>query len=75
MTEPKPIKLEDEPENFRSDGKPFVVRCPRCHLENWGPAVASGMCAWCGWSEVIEAERRERGGNARPHGGREKGTA
>lgn len=48
------IKLEDNQANFRDDdGKPFVVRCPdpECARENYGPAVASGQCAWCGWNE------------------------
>lgn len=31
------------------DGKVFLQRCPKCHLENWGCAVASGQCAWCGY--------------------------
>jgi hypothetical protein len=40
----------DESANFRNkDGKPYVVRCPACHRENWGPAVATGQCAFCGW--------------------------
>ena len=50
-------KLEDCRENFRSDeGEPYVVRCPRCKLENWAPAVASGQCAWCGWEEGKQQE-------------------
>ena len=41
-----------EPENFESeDGKLFLVRCVACKRENYGPAVASGTCSWCGWSE------------------------
>jgi len=26
-----------------------IVHCPICERENWVTAVASGMCAWCGW--------------------------
>ena len=42
--------------NFRDEqGKLFLVRCFACGgergTENYGPAVASGTCAWCGWSE------------------------
>lgn len=49
--EQKEVKLEDQGGNFRgADGKPYVVRCPSCLKENWAPAVASGRCAWCGWS-------------------------
>lgn len=47
---PKKIRLEDCPVNFRSKtGKPYVVRCPKCKQENWAPAVATGVCAMCGW--------------------------
>lgn len=38
--------------NFRGeDGTLYVVYCPRCNRENWAMAVATGKCAWCGWSE------------------------
>lgn len=37
--------------NFRGKGPLFVVYCPSCKKENYGPAVASGQCAWCGWFE------------------------
>lgn len=30
-------------------GKVYLTRCPKCMLENWAPAVASGQCAWCGY--------------------------
>jgi ribosomal protein L37E len=44
------IKLEDCSCNFRnSEGKPYVVRCPACKRENYAMAVATGVCAWCGW--------------------------
>lgn len=42
-------RLEDCRENFIKNGRAFVVICPKCKLENWTPAVASGQCAWCGW--------------------------
>ena len=46
------VRLEDCWENFRDDdGRPFVVRCPKCKRENWAMAVASGQCSWCGWHE------------------------
>jgi len=45
-------------ENFEgADGQLYLVRCYNCDprgligRENWGPAVATGRCAWCGWSE------------------------
>ena len=40
--------------NFREGGRLFLVRCPRCGIENHAMAVASGQCAWCGWSEPEE---------------------
>ena len=34
--------------NFTEDGKYFMVYCPKCLRENYVPAVATGICAWCG---------------------------
>lgn len=31
------------------DKKVYLTRCPKCQLENWAPAVASGQCSWCGY--------------------------
>ena len=39
-------------ENFESDGQPFLVRCPICKAENYGPIVITGCCAWCGWDSL-----------------------
>lgn len=41
------------PENIQK-GKRNTLRnmleyCYICERENWGPAVASNTCAWCGW--------------------------
>ena len=48
---------ETPKEGFRDEnGKLYLTYCPSCHRENWGPAVASGTCAWCGWSEEIKEE-------------------
>ena len=35
------------------DGRVFLERCPVCVRENWGPAVASGRCAWCGHDPIV----------------------
>jgi len=48
--------IQDKSPNFRNaEGKLFLVRCficdPKRGRENWAPAVASGICAWCGWGE------------------------
>ena len=34
---------------WRSETGFFVERCPECQRENYSMAVASGICAWCGW--------------------------
>ena len=56
MTEKiKPCSVWDMPGNFQGeDGKVYLVRCPSCKRENWAPAVADGVCAWCGWSAESE---------------------
>lgn len=46
-----PIRLEDCKENFRDGENVFLVRCPKCRRENHKSSVASGECAWCGWTE------------------------
>jgi hypothetical protein len=53
------VVLEDQPANFRDarTGQPYVVRCPRCKLENWSMAVAKGYCGWCGWKAVWDEQR------------------
>jgi hypothetical protein len=48
---------QDRPPNFRGeDGSLYLVRCFACGgehgKENWAMAVASGQCAWCGWTEA-----------------------
>ena len=49
---------QDRPPNFREKGKLYLMRCFKCDpkhgKENWTPAVATGKCAWCGWSEDEE---------------------
>ena len=51
------------PNFINKDRKLYLVRCFMCGdlergRENWAPAVASGQCAWCGWSprqDIIDA--------------------
>jgi len=50
------MAIQDRSPNFRdSKGRLFLVRCYACGgergRENWVPVVATGQCAWCGWSE------------------------
>lgn len=44
--------------NFMSDGKLYLTRCYECGgaygKENYLPAVATGQCAFCGWSSTKE---------------------
>lgn len=47
---------QDRGQNFRDkNGKLFLIRCYACEpergRENYAMAVASGTCAWCGWTE------------------------
>lgn len=53
--------IQDRSPNFRSEtGALFLVRCFVCDLkrgvENYSPDVATGVCAWCGWSENKPSE-------------------
>lgn len=34
---------------FVAAGKVYLMRCPECERENYGPMVSSGQCAWCGY--------------------------
>lgn len=51
--------LQDREPNFRDpSGKLYLIRCFACDpihgRENWGPAVATGSCAWCSWPALKE---------------------
>lgn len=47
--------IQDQPPNFRKEMQLYLLRCFKCvpeyGRENWGPHVASGKCAWCGWED------------------------
>lgn len=34
----------------RSNKRICLIRCPLCSLENYGPVVVTGMCAFCGYN-------------------------
>ena len=36
-------------EYYIEDDTLLLIRCPRCGAENYAPAVASGVCVWCGF--------------------------
>lgn len=46
---------------YDDDGKPYLVRCPKCHRENYLPAVASGQCVWCGYkAEGLDENKKSQ---------------
>lgn len=46
--------VNDRHPNFYTNGTLYLVRCFACGgeqgTENWAMAVATGQCAFCGWS-------------------------
>lgn len=45
--------------NYISKDKLFLLRCMNCDetgRENWACAIASGVCAWCGWGQEKKDE-------------------
>ena len=36
--------------------KILLIRCPKCHRENWALEVISGRCAWCGYNAYEDQE-------------------
>lgn len=35
---------------MNKDGCQCMVKCFQCGRENYGPTVATGHCAWCGYN-------------------------
>ena len=31
------------------DGSILLIRCPKCHRENYALSVVFGVCCWCGF--------------------------
>lgn len=49
--------LKDPKGTYRDeDGTLCLIYCPECKRENWAMVVATGQCAWCGYSEKKEDE-------------------
>lgn len=40
----------------KKDGRFGLIRCPKCERENYGMAVSSGVCCWCGFSNIEAKE-------------------
>lgn len=60
MNDPVAASIQDRPPNFRSDdGRLYLVRCFACTpergKENYALNVSSGVCTWCGWTELLPA--------------------
>ena len=68
MKTPTEIKHLKRP-NFISNGKIYLVRCQECGLENYGPAVASGQCAWCGTEYKVLCRHGKTYGECGAQGG------
>lgn len=49
---------------YGDNGKWYLIRCQSCGgergRENYAPAVASGQCAWCGYTPVAEGDSNEQ---------------
>lgn len=46
------VSLEDQnkhPNFISTNGEFNLVKCYACNVDNWGPAVTTGRCMWCGW--------------------------
>lgn len=54
----KQQQLKNKANFIGTDGNLYLVRCMNCNdigergRENYAPAVSSGQCAWCGWSDM-----------------------
>lgn len=55
----RPIKTVKGIELYR-DGTILLIRCPHCDRENYAPAVASGMCVWCGYSALSNPDIKKK---------------
>ena len=40
--------------------KILLIRCPKCHRENWALEVISGRCACCGYNAYEDKELMDR---------------
>ena len=46
----KRILLEKGVDYYPATGDIHLIRCPKCNRENYLPAVATGVCVWCGFN-------------------------
>ena len=45
----KPLVIPKGTFWVEKESKLYMVRCPRCNMENYAMNVASGVCTWCGY--------------------------
>lgn len=46
----KRILLAKGVDYYPATGDIHLIRCPKCNRENYLPAVATGVCVWCGFN-------------------------
>jgi ribosomal protein L37E len=42
--------LAEGVEYWKDEDTLLLLRCPKCHRENYAPNVAKGICTWCGYN-------------------------
>ena len=42
----------------KENGEFALIRCPKCHKENYALNVMSGICTWCGY-DINKDKRNE----------------
>ena len=50
------VHINDHEPNFYDGKKLYLVKCFACNKVNYGPAVATGTCSWCGWTYKRDKE-------------------
>lgn len=41
--------LAEGVEYWKDEDTLLLLRCPKCHKENYAPNIAKGICTWCGF--------------------------
>ena len=61
MSKEKFVRLAPGVDYYPEKGDIHLIRCPKCNRENYLPAVASGVCVWCGFNgkELLNTENNK----------------
>lgn len=51
------IEIDGKYAGFKSNGKTYLQRCPKCDKENYAMNVSSGICTWCGFDANKETNQ------------------